>query len=446
MESSDGRAFCLQVLRAGEYYALQRWLAVTRMNKEMKRKSRRLLQALTDSKIFFTFTCWKAGSKECARLKSVVKKVLGRMLQRCLTIMFDKWAQVSTEKRVMERKTRKVLQYLKNAQLVVALNTWRQCWEEAKRLRAAGKKIVFRMLNAALAVAFASWAQTAASQARVRRRVSAMIWNSGASNALRLWREYTKEQITVRGKTRKVLFRLTHDHLVRSFYTWSEMALATRKSNAIMARILARMQNACSALAFGMWVAAIDERKRQSSVMQRAVMRIKLLAVLGCWNKWYDAVLHRRSVLSRASKVFGIMLNDICRVHFAAWSDMVFSLEKEEEEEKQEQEEGLFKEEEPLPQVSQILAQALEETSRPMASVNTVRIAKGFFQWANNLWWSRELKMQHERFVLLLQVLSLYLTVGRNLRIWSSAAHSFAPESASFTIACFPSCLADLRF
>ena len=34
---------------------------------------------------------------------------------------------------------------------------------------------------------------------------------------------------------------------------------------------------------------------------------------------------------------------------------------------------------------------------------NIIRIAKGFFQWGNNLWWARELTMQHERFVLLLQ-------------------------------------------
>jgi hypothetical protein len=37
------------------------------------------------------------------------------------------------------------------------------------------------------------------------------------------------------------------------------------------------------------------------------------------------------------------------------------------------------------------------------SSSNTVRIAKGFFNWASNLWWRRELIVQHERFVVLLQ-------------------------------------------
>ena len=46
-----------------------------------------------------------------------------------------------------------------------------------------------------------------------------------------------------------------------------------------------------------------------------------------------------------------------------------------------------------------------EEMPGKMAlSPNTVRIAKVFSQWACNIWWARELTMQHERFVMILQV------------------------------------------
>ena len=167
-----------------------------------------------------------------------------------------------------------------------------------------------------------------------------------------------------------------------------------------MAKILARMQNACTANAFGTWVELIEELKRQRRVMLRVVSRIKIMPVVMCWDKWCAAVLHRREVLSRTRKVFvvwtGMMTIISRRLHFDAWAELIFSLGKEEEEAK------------PLPQEGENLAQIFVETitDRPTASVNTVRIAKGFFQWANNLWWSRELTMQHERFVLLLQVLS----------------------------------------
>ena len=364
---------------------MQRWSALTRRNREFQRKSRHLMHAFTNSKTFFSFAYWKAKIQEATRERAKLKKVLARMLQRSVAMMFDGWLQVRIKSRAMHGKKHKVLRYLTNMQLVMAFGKWRHNCEETKRIQFVGRKIMSRVLNAALAVAFDSWAQT------------------------------TKEQMLMRGKTRKIIYRLTRNCVVQSIHVWSQVALTTRNSRATMAKILARMQNACTANAFVTWFEVIKELKRQRRDMQRVVLRIKLMPVVMCWDKWCDAVLHRREVLSRARKVFVVwtgMQGDICRLHFDAWADLIFSLGKEEEEAKPlPQVFSLGEEEEeakPLPQGGENQAQICVETitNRPTASVNTVRIAKGFFQWANNLWWSRELTMQHERFVLLLQVLS----------------------------------------
>jgi hypothetical protein len=334
------------------------------------------MHAFTNSKTFFSFAYWKAKTQEATRERAKLKKVLGRMLQRSVAIMFDGWSQVRIKSRDMHGKKHKVLRYLTNMQLVMAFGKWRHNYVEIKRIQTVGRKIMSRVLNAALAVTFDSWAQT------------------------------TKEQILMRGKTRKTIYRLTRNCVVQSMHVWSQVASTTRNSKATMAKILTRMQNACTANAFGTWVQVIEEGKRQRRVMQRVVSRIKLMQVQMCWDQWSDAVLHRREVLSRARKVFvGLQACDICPLHFDAWADLIFSLRKEEEIFSLREEEEKAK---PLPQEGENLEEIFVETitSRPTASVNTVRVAKGFFQWANNLWWSRELTMQHERFVLLLQVLS----------------------------------------
>jgi hypothetical protein len=54
----------------------------------------------------------------------------------------------------------------------------------------------------------------------------------------------------------------------------------------------------------------------------------------------------------------------------------------------------------------QMVGKMVEEWAAPLLerpSTNMVRMAKAFFQWASNAWWTKELLMQHERFVVLLQ-------------------------------------------
>jgi hypothetical protein len=58
------------------------------------------------------------------------------------------------------------------------------------------------------------------------------------------------------------------------------------------------------------------------------------------------------------------------------------------------------------PGSAQAVEKIVEEWIAPMPerpSANMVRMAKGFFKWTSNAWWTKELLMQHERFVILLQ-------------------------------------------
>jgi hypothetical protein len=142
-----------------------------------------------------------------------------------------------------------------------------------------------------------------------------------------LWQENTKEQISMKAKSARIIHRLKNHCMVHCFELWQENTKEQISMKAKSARIIHRLKNHCMVHCFELWQMISFSELQLKMKANLVVHRIFNSALAQCFGSWADLVSDERVLNQKMVKVQIRVLHRSASVCFYSWTNLVIDKE-----------------------------------------------------------------------------------------------------------------------
>ena len=341
------------------------WAETVSVNLSLKR---RVVAFLSNRGAVQIMRVWKSHTQEQNLFKGKCRKIIMMMQGNCMVNCLETWASTTKEQIQLKRKCRKVILMLQGNCLVNCFNLWHKVVAESQRLSQMISGVVKRIQQMPMARALAKWSTMTAEanqHKNILRRACMKMFQKVLADCFQKWAAESQQAHEHMILLRRAAMKMFQKALANCFQKWVEIQREAAEHKAIMRRACVKMFQKSLVSSFQTWAAAVQEVQETRAKLTRILLRMKSMTLAGCWDSWRQYVAEIKGDEASISENLSLV-SPVAEV-LNKWIDDNVDEEKW------------------------------------RSSSNTVRIAKGFFNWASNLWWRRELIVQHERFVVLLQ-------------------------------------------
>ena len=256
-------------------------------------------------------------------------------------------AAADADEKRRQRLMLRVAGRLRQNAMGACLLAWRASAAERKRTRTGMGKLVKGWLQRDVASAFGSWvalAEDARCQRKDEDRKSEAALNmvkrvlgKGLARVFESWSDHVAEVRRYRLMMGKVVLRLRNRQTLLAFSTWlagvgQAQALRKReeKQRQVVSATVARMRNGVVSAALVAWAGKVDERRRMREVGRRVVRRLARRVLWEAFETWRSDLESRLGakaeqerqrlvVVQRVKRMVNSSLSDA----FAAWRSNV---------------------------------------------------------------------------------------------------------------------------
>ena len=256
-------------------------------------------------------------------------------------------AAADADEKRRQRLMLRVAGRLRQNAMGACLLAWRASAAERKRTRTGMGKLVKGWLQRDVASAFGSWvalAEDARCQRKDEDRKSEAALNmvkrvlgKGLARVFESWSDHVAEVRRYRLMMGKVVLRLRNRQTLLAFSTWLagvERAQALRKreekQRQVVSATVARMRNGVVSAALVAWAGKVDERRRMREVGRRVVRRLARRVLWEAFETWRSDLESRLGAKAEQERqrlvvvqMVKRMVNSSLSDAFAAWRSNV---------------------------------------------------------------------------------------------------------------------------
>ena len=237
-------------------------------------------------------------------------RVLLRMQQRSIGRALSRWCEYSRTKVKMDQQLRKVVRVFQHKDLVAAFRQWLSSLEQRRFVG----KLADRLWNRLSARAFDGWLSSIQEEIRVTGicgRVIRRLQHRVCSSAFGRWVEFGHQ----RRVAYSVMQKLANLRLRHAFSGWQEGISEMFRLDAVVGRVIRRMQHASCSSAFGRWHEFCHQRRVAYSVLQK-INNMHLQHAFSTWLE-QNSEMFRLAVI--VDRVIRRMQHACCTKAFGQW-------------------------------------------------------------------------------------------------------------------------------
>ena len=340
--------------RAAEEAAVAAAAAADADEKRRQRLMLRVAGRLRQNAMGACLLAWRASAAERKRTRTGMGKLVKGWLQRDVASAFGSWVALAEDARCQrkdeDRKSEAALNMVKRVLgkgLARVFESWSDHVAEVRRYRLMMGKVVLRLRNRQTLLAFSTWLAGVERAQALRKReekqrqvVSATVArmrNGVMAAALESWSDHVATLRRYRLVMGKVVLRLRNRQTLLAFSTWlagvgQAQALRKReeKQRQVVSATVARMRNGVVSAALVAWAGKVDEGRRMREVGRRVVRRLARRVLWEAFETWRSDLESRLGakaeqerqrlvVVQRVKRMVNSSLSDA----FAAWRSNV---------------------------------------------------------------------------------------------------------------------------